>query len=141
MQANSAKNSKNREIGARIRLLREHERMNGKAFAATLGIQPVTLSRYENGRAVPSDVLVLLLRLEPELDANWLLTGEGQMFRDRDVVPPVELQETLEKEQEARMLIQNHAVRLGKELTAAENRIKELEAQLAQQEETNQEAG
>lgn len=115
--------------------------MNGKAFAATLGIQPVTLSRYENGRAVPSDVLVLLLRLEPELDANWLLTGEGQMFRDRDVVPPVELQETLEKEQEARMLIQNHAVRLGKELTAAENRIKELEAQLAQQEETNQEAG
>jgi len=66
------------EMCSRIAALRqEMEGVRGKAaFAKRLGLSASTYDNYENGRAVPADVLVRIAEVSG-VDLRWLITGQS----------------------------------------------------------------
>ena len=57
-------------------------------FATKLGISPASLSSIYNGRTNPTNNHVQAIhRSFPEIDINWLLFGEGEMFGKAPVSP------------------------------------------------------
>jgi transcriptional regulator with XRE-family HTH domain len=63
-------------IGERIKELRDNE-AQGK-FADRLGVSRNTVMRYENGDRQPDAIFITTLCKAYNVNANWLLTGEGQ---------------------------------------------------------------
>ena len=74
-------------IGDRIKTVRGS--LSRDKFAPQTGISKTALVNYETGeRTPPSDYLVKILELFPEISPAWLLMGEGDMSRsDRRVLP------------------------------------------------------
>lgn len=67
-------------IGDRIKSIRG--RLSRDKFAPQTGISKTTLVNYETGeRTPPSDYLVKILELYPDISPAWLLTGEGSRER------------------------------------------------------------
>ncbi len=67
-------------IGSRIKTVRGS--LSRDKFAPQTGISKTTLVNYETGeRNPPSDYLIKILELFPEISPAWLLTGEGVMKR------------------------------------------------------------
>ena len=66
-------------IGKRLRDLRKKLGYNQKNFADLLGITERTLRNYEKGNNLPSSLLTILIE-KFNININWLLTGEGDMF-------------------------------------------------------------
>ena len=55
--------------------------ITAKQFAEEIGIQPSGMSHILGGRNNPSlDFVSKVLRRYPEIDANWLLLGRGEMY-------------------------------------------------------------
>lgn len=53
-----------------------------RAFAAVMGISAVATDNYANGKRVPpTDLLTSILRAYPDISAEWLMRGEGSMYR------------------------------------------------------------
>jgi len=72
-------------IGERIRKLREANRLQQDAFAIKVGVHKNTAGRWERGERKPdSDDLAAILRVFPEINPTWLLTGSGPMRLDQD---------------------------------------------------------
>ncbi len=68
-----------KNIGSRIRMLREHIGLQQEEFSNKISITRTSLSRYETGlRSIPDSVKQSLLQFGTNL--HWLLTGEGNMF-------------------------------------------------------------
>jgi transcriptional regulator with XRE-family HTH domain len=54
--------------------------MSQKTFAAQSGVSPRSYQGYEDGRSVPGgDAIAAFVKMG--VNANWLLTGEGEMLR------------------------------------------------------------
>lgn len=65
----------------RINLILQAKNITAKQFAEEIGIQPSGMSHILGGRNNPSlDFVSKVLRRYPEIDANWLLLGRGQMY-------------------------------------------------------------
>ena len=66
----------------RIKLLiAKTERANTK-FAVKIGISPNSLAKYLQGKAKLSLALIeAILRAFPDVSAEWLLRGQGEMFK------------------------------------------------------------
>ena len=68
--------------------------ITARQFAEEIGIQPSGMSHILGGRNNPSlDFVNKVLRRYPEIDANWLLLGRGEMYTSAatsPVVAPVE---------------------------------------------------
>lgn len=59
-----------------------YQNMTAGQFAAEIGVQNSTLSHILNNRNNPSlDVLKKILSRFPEISADWLILGQGSMFR------------------------------------------------------------
>ncbi len=55
--------------------------ITAKQFAEEIGIQPSGMSHIMSGRNNPSlDFVSKVIRRYPEIDANWLLMGKGEMY-------------------------------------------------------------
>ena len=55
--------------------------ITAKQFAEEIGIQPSGMSHILSGRNNPSlEFVNKVIRRYPEIDANWLLLGKGQMY-------------------------------------------------------------
>jgi len=55
--------------------------ITAKQFAEEIGIQPSGMSHILSGRNNPSlEFVSKVIRRYPEIDANWLLMGKGQMY-------------------------------------------------------------
>lgn len=52
-------------------------------FAKTLGIHKNTLAYYERGDRTPDAEVLRNYRDQCQIDINWLVTGEGEMFETR----------------------------------------------------------
>jgi DNA polymerase V len=73
------------KIGERIKKLRTLKNLNQVDFARALGISQGFLSDVENGKNSPnSQVFLSVKRLIPDINSEWLLTGEGEMFRNKE---------------------------------------------------------
>lgn len=71
------------ELGQRLRDIRSHfGDPDREVFCLRLGISKGSLGNYERGDRVPDSIVLQSYRSELGVDANWLLTGEGQMFTE-----------------------------------------------------------
>lgn len=67
----------------RIRLVMESEDMTPARFADTLQIGRPIISHILNGRNNPSlDVISRILSEIPHINAEWLISGKGSMYKD-----------------------------------------------------------
>lgn len=66
----------------------ESNGLKAKDFAIEVGIQPGTISNIMSGRNNPSlDVMQRVLNRFRNLNADWLVLGVGQMYRQNGEVP------------------------------------------------------
>ena len=69
----------------RIAKILSYYNLTSSAFADKIGVQRSGISHILSGRNKPSyDFLVSLLDKFPEINANWLLMGEGDMLETND---------------------------------------------------------
>lgn len=64
-------------IGKRIREYRQNKGVKVADFAALIGISQGSLSDIENGKTKPSAETLASIVRNTDIDATWLLTGEG----------------------------------------------------------------
>lgn len=65
----------------RINLILRAKNITAKQFAEEIGIQPSGMSHILSGRNNPSlEFVSKVIRRYPEIDANWLLLGKGEMY-------------------------------------------------------------
>jgi transcriptional regulator with XRE-family HTH domain len=61
----------------------ETENLSSGIFAGQIGVQNSTLSHILNNRNKPSlDVLKKILQRFPEISSDWLILGQGPMYRE-----------------------------------------------------------
>ena len=69
-----------KEIGKRLKQIRESKNLNQTQFGDSLGILYQHVSKYERGETVPTwENLIKLIELYG-VNINWLLTGRGKMM-------------------------------------------------------------
>jgi repressor LexA len=68
-------------IGDRIRLAREHKELDQASLAAKIEVVTRTLQRWEKGEQIPDGVSITRIARATNVLANWLLTGEGEMYQ------------------------------------------------------------
>lgn len=72
----------------RINLILRAKNVTPKQFADEIGIQPSGMSHILSGRNNPSlDFVTKVLRRYPEIDANWLVLGIGEMYTTGEGMP------------------------------------------------------
>lgn len=71
------------KTSTQIKMIRQMENLTQAEFAKQLGVSTATIASIENdSRDIPKTLLKKLLK-EKNINANWLLTGEGEMFTSR----------------------------------------------------------
>jgi transcriptional regulator with XRE-family HTH domain len=73
-----------KEIGKRIKKVREVLNLTQKELCDIIGIGRAILTKYENGDLIPSQKFLKLLKYELKVNPNWILTGEGEMFLNNE---------------------------------------------------------
>lgn len=74
----------------RINLILRAKNITARQFAEEIGIQPSGMSHIMGGRNNPSlDFVAKVLRRYPEIDANWLILGRGEMYSSGTALPPM----------------------------------------------------
>ena len=72
----------------RINLILRAKNITARQFAEEIGIQPSGMSHILGGRNNPSlDFVTKVIRRYPEIDANWLLLGKGEMYSSHKGLP------------------------------------------------------
>lgn len=72
----------------RINLILRAKNITARQFAEEIGIQPSGMSHILGGRNNPSlDFVTKVIRRYPEIDANWLLMGRGEMYASGHAAP------------------------------------------------------
>jgi transcriptional regulator with XRE-family HTH domain len=69
------------EIGERLKIIRKKLSLNQKNLTKELGLSQGLYSNYESGRVKLSGKLIALLSIKFNINPDWLLTGEGEMFK------------------------------------------------------------
>lgn len=65
----------------RIKHLMDYKKLSAAELADTIGVQRSNVSHVINGRNNPSSTFIEKLLLTfPDLNARWLITGEGNML-------------------------------------------------------------
>jgi transcriptional regulator with XRE-family HTH domain len=72
-----------KELGKRLKTLREELGMNQKKFAAAIGISGSLLSQIETGQKNPVYEFLYKLMREYQVSLDWLFSGKGEMFLKR----------------------------------------------------------
>jgi transcriptional regulator with XRE-family HTH domain len=67
-------------IGSRIREARKSSNYTGRDLAKLLGLPQSAISRIENDQQLPNSEQLNLIHGTFLLNAEWLLTGNGEMF-------------------------------------------------------------
>jgi len=80
----------------RIKEVRKSRRLTQEEFGKLIGVKGNTITNYENGLRNPSDAIINSICREFNVNEDWLRTGEGEMYTDRDDVADV-VSEIMEK--------------------------------------------
>lgn len=70
------------DIGDRIKVLRKSLKLSQTDFGATLGMGLGVIRNFESGLTVPSTAQCDLICKVYNINREWLLCGEGEMFRE-----------------------------------------------------------
>ena len=78
-------------VRKRLNRLVKESGMSESAFAESVNVVQVTLNRQLSGkRSVSSDTILSVLQNQKDLSAEWLLRGEGAMYKTTEL-PPVDV--------------------------------------------------
>jgi len=67
----------------RLELIRKFLKKDWQDLAEDFGTSPSGMSAWRTGKANPNfDRVCTFAESHPEIDGNWLLTGEGNMIKD-----------------------------------------------------------
>ena len=94
-------------VRKRLNRLVKESGMSETAFAESVNVVQVTLNRQLSGkRSVSSDTILSVLQNQKDLSAEWLLRGEGSMYRTTEL-PPVDVssEESIEHSAEIARLV------------------------------------
>ncbi len=70
------------EIGERVKELMLHLRKNQSSFGESIGVSQTSVRNIINSISLPRHELIdKILTAYPNLSADWLLRGEGGMFK------------------------------------------------------------
>jgi SOS-response transcriptional repressor LexA len=72
------------DICERFKEIRESVAMSQANFARSIQASPSLVSDIERGEKEPSKKLILSLIKAFQVNSNWLLTGDGEMFFDKE---------------------------------------------------------
>jgi repressor LexA len=67
-------------IGERLRTAREQKELDQTGLAEKIGVVARTLQRWEKGEQVPDAVSIMKIAKATNVQANWLLTGDGDAY-------------------------------------------------------------
>ncbi len=84
-------------IAARLKTVRENMGLTQNEFAEKLAVSQTVISRYERGDVKPASEFIISLIQKCNINANWLLTGNGLMFIVQNVSEDVLKVENKEK--------------------------------------------
>lgn len=74
------------DIALRIKEIRKQKKLNQVEFAKALGVTSASISYYENGKRHPDFAFLNAIKNVFNVNVNWLLTGEGSMFREAELI-------------------------------------------------------
>lgn len=78
------------DISERLKVLIDSLGLNLKDFSRKTGIPYPTLQHYLSGRSEPGAENLQKIVIQFDVNLNWLLTGEGEMFQESFEKKPVE---------------------------------------------------
>ena len=68
-------------MNKRIRLIREHFKLNQTDFGKTIGLKQSSVASYETGVREPTESVIMVICDKFKVSEIWLRTGEGEMFQ------------------------------------------------------------
>jgi repressor LexA len=78
-------------IGERLREARQNKMMDQGTLSEKIGVAARTVQRWEKGEQIPDGGAILRIARATNVQPNWLLTGEGEMYpppsRPQNVYP------------------------------------------------------
>ena len=108
------------ELVKRINEIREYYKLSGRALAAKIDMKYTTINNYLNGTKDPS--VEFLRRLKStflDISADWLLVGEGSMFKENK---PTDEEVTKElADAKVKMLVKDGIIKELKDLILEKN--------------------
>lgn len=72
-------------LSERVKMIRKSKNLSQKDFSKNLNISQGVISDIEHGRKGISRNVLLALGTEFNVNANWILTGQGDMFMPRQI--------------------------------------------------------
>jgi len=64
-----------------IHIINKNRFSSYKELGKQLGVSEQTIYKYINGKSLPGiDVILKVKQMIPEINLNWLLVGEGEMY-------------------------------------------------------------
>ena len=72
--------------GERIKKIRNNLGLTREDLAKGFGVGENFVGHIEQGRTIPTPHLLFLLCLQYNVNVNWIITGEGEMFRDNAIL-------------------------------------------------------
>lgn len=95
------------EIKDRLKMLQDEQKMSQKEFAKLLGIAEGSLSGIYLGRTNPTNNHTMAVhRAFPNININWLLFGEGDMYKESSPQETDEMPSLFAQPAEARLGVQ-----------------------------------
>ena len=67
-----------------LKKLRYELRMSAQALADVMGVSLITMQNYELGKREPKYAFMYQLLTRYNVNINWLMTGQGEMFIGQD---------------------------------------------------------
>ncbi|TDB60063.1 helix-turn-helix domain-containing protein [Arundinibacter roseus] len=115
-------------VNHRINELISSLNKNHKTFAESIGKSPTVIYNTVNGRNKPSfDVLEAICEIYPQVNAGWLLKGEGEMFASSSKSNLID--------QSPDNYLQDHIKRLEDNFSKLANQLEKKDEQLEKKDE------
>jgi transcriptional regulator with XRE-family HTH domain len=87
-------------IGTRLQQIIDSKMLSASRFAKEVGISPQLMNAYLRDERKPSGKMLSLISIRfPEIDAHWLLTGDGEMLKPKQesLFPEMDIQKEQNK--------------------------------------------
>ena len=118
-------------ISENIKKIRNDQRLTQQEFAERIGVKRNTVATYEMGRSEPSDSAVMLICREFGVNPEWIRTGKGEMYVQKETSIIEQLAQEYRLDARSRALVENF-LRLSEEnrelvITAVRNAARLLQ--------------
>ena len=110
----------------RIQLILKSKSLSPSQFADEIQVQRSSISHILSGRNKPSlDFIMKILSTYPELNADWLIFGKGQMVKqeksDQDIIKPKNMKLFPQEKEYEKMNEVKSSSPVQKKLSSAKN--------------------